>query len=223
MITVKLTIGISYYNDAECLKRCLKSINSPFVHRVIAVDGKYKGFGKTRGSPKLSDDGSREILAEWGDKHTGKLAMAYCAGVPEFSKRQMYVDVATWCEADFLLILDSDEYLVVQWRVFMKDLAWIKESRQQRGTIGTVTMLDQDQSDYLADRPRLLYRPEQFFYDGKHNQIALRDRLQPMLDRFSMERQIIEIVHCKQGCRSQFRQEQQKDYEYRLEMLEREP
>lgn len=192
------------------------------MHKVIAVDGKYKGFGKSRGS-KLSDDGSREIIEKWGKRfgfYDNKVAMAYCAGVPEFSKRQMYVDVAAWCNADFLLILDSDEYIKARWGHFMEELKLIKELAKEDGKICNVAMLDVEQQDYKPMRPRLWYRPEQFFYDDKHNQISRRDRKATGI-KFDISTELIEIIHSKKDCRSQIRQEQQQDYEYRLEGLEK--
>lgn len=143
----------------------------------------------------------------------------YYDDVLEYEKRQIYVDLAVKHKSDFLLILDSDEYLQVEWRDFMEQLTQIKNMMQEQGKIYNISMLDVAQRNYRALRPRLWYKPEQFCYNGKHNEFIRKDS-KPLGPKFNIQKYIIEIIHCQQDCRSQYRQELQQDYEYRLQSLE---
>lgn len=213
----KLAIGISFYNDVECLKRCLKSINWRYIHKAILIDGKYFGYDDEL---LVSDRETRRVAEDFKDRYPKRVL--YCATdipLPEFAKRQIYVDNAARLKADFLLILDSDEYLeVTDWPEFIDHLKLLKSAFKNDGRIFNVAMLDVHQKGYLAFRPRLWYRPEQFRYNGKHNEFVRTDG-KPLNPKLIIPKFFIEIIH-DPTIRTQFRQEQQRDYEYKLQELE---
>jgi hypothetical protein len=74
---------------------------------MICVDGKYKHFKDENNLTGLSNDGSRELVKSYDNALLFTVANAY-----EIQKRQKYVDVCDMNKYDFLLIVDSDEYVL---------------------------------------------------------------------------------------------------------------
>jgi hypothetical protein len=215
MITPDVGIGLSFYQDKECLKRCLLYLKldiHPFF-KVFAIDGRYKGFNSK--SP-LSTDGSREVVRTWRRYHPKAVYLYDYPNLYEWQKRQKYVDIVSRKNIDWLLVLDSDEFIsVFNQKLFFKELNSIEKLNQdgEMGSIYGIRMYDVEQN-YRVFRPRLWFRPEKIGYKDKHNQFTAKK----IMDDISAD--AIQITHYH-GCRSQKRQEQQKDYEYRLESLEK--
>jgi hypothetical protein len=212
-----VAVGLSFYQDKECLRHCLLSLRletHPFF-KVIAIDGPYKGF-KSK-SPKKSTDGSREIIRVFKSYSPNSVYLYDYPNLNERCKRQKYVDIAGRKNIDWLLILDSDEYLsTFNAKLFFKALKWIEQenedNNEEEGSTYGILMYDVEQH-YSGFRPRLWYRPKKISYNETHYQFTARKvrNIQP---------DAIQITHCHQVCRPQKRHEQQLDYEYRLPTLE---
>lgn len=100
---MKIAAGVCFYNDCKSLERTLQSLVDK-VDYMVCVDGRYKGF-KDSGDG-LSNDGSRELVRSFN-----KSVLINMPNVYEVEKRQGYLD---WCDRarpDWLLIIDSDEYV----------------------------------------------------------------------------------------------------------------
>lgn len=204
----------------NCLKRCLPSLeinNRLNFHSVAAVDGVYRGFPA---KAPLSTDGSRELIEAFSNKHPFRISRRDAPNLDERVKRQMYVTMATMVRADFLLILDADEWVECQdWPAFWQELYAIKNTGFRSNIFG-VRMLD-----YLNDgktleqdsfRPRLWYRPEEISYTDTHwsfarvkdsyissrNALGMQEKLQSPL--------VIRHDHC---CNDDKREDQRHDYE----------
>jgi hypothetical protein len=229
MITVKpkIAVGISFYNDRECLRRCIKSLElwnkQSIIQKVILIDGKYKGFNS---SSRLSGDYSRLVISKYRELHPDKIELHDAPNLPEWQKRQKYVDIAgQYKKILFLLIIDSDEYIhTIRWRELAQELKKIMKDYPPDDYAGMfdVAMYDVEQG-YRGFRPRLWYMPAKMQYHEKHNHFRTVSEAQthsPILGQ-QIRGSCLEIYHCKEGCRAQKRQEQQQDYEYRLEALER--
>jgi hypothetical protein len=212
----EVAIGLSFFNDKECLKQCLGSLRlelHPFF-KVIAIDGIYKGF---RSKSLLSTDGSREIVRTWRWYSPNSVYLYDYPNLDERHKRQKYVDIASRKNINWLLILDSDEYLsLFNTRIFFKELRWIElenEGKTEEGSIYGIHMYDAEQK-YRGFRPRLWYRPRKIGYNGKHNKFTGAKKVR------DIEVEAIQITHCHKACRPEKRQELQLDYESRLPALE---
>src|SRR5919106_640450 len=110
--------GIVFFDDEKGLQRCLSSIQS-FVDLIIAIDGKFKYFEDDH---DLSIDNSRKVVESFPN------AEHYCyPDLTEIDKRNKYLEIAGSKEVNFLLVIDSDEYAVIDINKFSRNLAKIKE------------------------------------------------------------------------------------------------
>jgi hypothetical protein len=113
-----IAAGIVFFDDEKGLQRCLNSIQS-YVGLIIAIDGKFNYFDDDH---DLSIDSSRKVVESFSN------AVYYCyPNLTEIDKRNKYLEIAGSKEVDFLLVIDSDEYAVIDTNEFSKNLAKIKE------------------------------------------------------------------------------------------------
>ncbi|UVF62278.1 glycosyltransferase [Nitrososphaeria virus YSH_462411] len=120
--THKITIGVgySYYNDLESIKRSIPSF-ADNVDFIFAIDGRYS----FRDGSDYSDDGSTEYLSGFPNTIIRKYV-----GM-EHDKRQQYVEMAEEMELDFLIIIDSDEFIFdADWETFRENLYQLRNSNQ---------------------------------------------------------------------------------------------
>lgn len=102
---VKIAAGIAFYNDCRSLERTLDSLKDK-VDMMICVDGRFKHY-KDGNVTGLSYDDSRQLVRSYDN--TFLIDMPHCY---EIQKRQAYVDACSGQDYDFLLIVDSDEYVI---------------------------------------------------------------------------------------------------------------
>lgn len=115
---MKIGVGYCYYNDVSSIKRGLPTFVNK-VDFVFAIDGKFS----LRDGPDFSDDGSTEYLEQFDnviiDKFVGM----------EHDKRQRYVELAKKYDVDYIIIIDSDEYILeADWKEFRENLEKNKDS-----------------------------------------------------------------------------------------------
>lgn len=113
-MTPKIAIGLSFFENLTELVRMRNSL--PFDMPLIAVNGAYSDFDTGH---KFSHDGSREFLLSYPNSEV----IDFTALQPE--KRQKYLDRAGELGYDYLIILDSDEYIHPEyndWNLFKKNL-----------------------------------------------------------------------------------------------------
>lgn len=98
---LKLAAGVVFYNDYLGLKRCLHSLRH-FDH-VFCIDGKFATFPSEK---ELSDDITRDMVRSCPN------AMLYDApNLSETQKRSIYLELARQYACDWLLVIDSDEWV----------------------------------------------------------------------------------------------------------------
>ena len=86
---------------------------------IIAIDGKFKYFDDDH---DISIDNSRKVVESFPN------AVYYChPNLTEIDKRNRYLEIAGTKGIDFLLVLDSDEYAVIDMNEFSKNLVKIRE------------------------------------------------------------------------------------------------
>ncbi len=189
-----IAIGLSFFEDVSCLEKCLDSVlgNEELRQyvKVIAIDGKYKGYPIDH---DLSEDGSRELIQEYIQRYSDlHIQLFDYPNLHERFKRQKYVNIAASQEIPWLLILDSDEYLQVS-RVdkLIKELKHIEEEWhdtnienplpvQRVGNVCQVMCFDIGESGlpgHSVARPRLWYRPQDMHYTTKHYWFARKDEV----------------------------------------------
>ena len=110
--------GIVFFDNEKGLQRCLRSIQS-YVDLIIAIDGKFKYFEDDH---DFSVDNSRKVVESFPN------ANYYCyPNLTEIDKRNKYLEIAGIKEIDFLLVIDSDEYAVIDMNEFFNNLVKIKK------------------------------------------------------------------------------------------------
>lgn len=177
---MKIAAGIIFYNDRDSLRRCISSLYT-FVDIIFCIDGKFPTFP---GAGLLSSDGSRELIKKFGNK----CILVDCPK-PEYDKRQKYLELCREHGIDVLLIIDSDEYIIVEdefhdvsWGVFRESL-YRKIIQRDKETHNVYSVMFQHNPTTLMPYPRVWYKPgEMEYYDGRHyffrnrlgNRIALQ-------------------------------------------------
>lgn len=103
---IKFASGTIFYNDCKSLERTLNSLHDK-VDLMICIDGKFKHFkDKNNETGGLSNDGSRELVRSFDNAVLLSVPESY-----EIQKRQAYLDYCVKVHAEYLLIVDSDEYV----------------------------------------------------------------------------------------------------------------
>jgi len=166
---MKIALGLCYYEDLQGIKRLFDSLEktnaSPY--RIFAIDGKYKQFSETENM--LSSSEVHKYLeqfpkvvnyTEWKTFPT------------EIEKRNKYLELCQ-DDIDFLIVVDSDEYLQGDWDLFVTNLEKLKERiykenrHMQMRNLHFVAMQDAP-STRISNRPRIIYQPSKIRYFGCH-------------------------------------------------------
>lgn len=96
-----LCAGITFYNDSLALWRCLKTLKH--FDYIFCVDGKFKDFYS---ESDLSDEGIRQIIKSYPN------TILYDApNLTEPEKRTINFKLAKEYKCDWLLVIDSDEWV----------------------------------------------------------------------------------------------------------------
>jgi hypothetical protein len=158
---VRLAAGIIFFNDAKSLQRCLSSVTDG-VDKIIAIDGKFRHYP---GKEALSTDGSRELVQSFR-----KAVLIDCPNELEHRKRQTYCEVAGRYGCNFLLIIDSDEFVIAagsSWQLFRNNLRKTVIGRD-KGRFPCYDVLEQAWGSHGGDqfqrKPRVWYEPYDMHY-----------------------------------------------------------
>ena len=164
--------GIVFFDDEKGLQRCLNSIHS-CVDLIIAIDGKFKHFEDDH---DLSVDNSRKVVESFPNA-------IYCCypNLTEIDKRNKYLEIAGSKEVDFLLVIDSDEYAVIDITKFSKNLAKIKEYKtgalvddkiKDTPDVYGIKIFEKhfEKPDFIRERyiERIFYKPAKLSYHLIH-------------------------------------------------------
>jgi hypothetical protein len=167
-----IAAGIVFFDDEKGLQRCLSSIQS-CVDLIIAIDGKFKHFEDDH---DLSIDNSRKVVESFPN------AVYYCyPNLTEIDKRNKYLEIAGSKEIDFLLVIDSDEYAVIDNNELSKNLAEIKEYKTGTSADGKrkdipdvygIKIFEKhfEKPDFIRERyiERIFYKPANLRYHLIH-------------------------------------------------------
>ena len=112
---MRIAIGLNEFNEKDNLEITLPQLKD--FDLVIVVDGKYPHFDYPS---DYSDDGSREILEKF--ENTSLIPIA----ANQIIKRNTYLNYAKIRGYDFLLVLDADMSVKVDWETFREQLKSLK-------------------------------------------------------------------------------------------------
>jgi hypothetical protein len=185
--------GTIFYNDCKSLERTLESLKDK-VDYMICIDGKFKHF-KDANPSSISNDGSAELVASYKNAIYWALPDRY-----EIEKRQKYLEICRNAGVsdgkiipgvDYLLIVDSDEYVIEYDKdVFEGELSRLHSDRAMAQYNVFAVMLEVNSGKYehivhkfananagppqpsrerqYAHSPRLWHRPYEMEYNVTH-------------------------------------------------------
>jgi uncharacterized protein YlbG (UPF0298 family) len=182
--TITISAGIVFFDDGKGLQRCLNSIRN-CTDLIIAIDGKFKYF---EGDHDISIDKSREVIESLPN------SAYYChPNLTEIDKRNKYLEIAGSKNIDFLLVIDSDEYAVIDKTKFSKNLDKIKEYKtspygdgdgktvKDKPDVYGIKILEKhyEKPDYIRERyiERVFYKSAKLRYQAIHCNLVDVDNL----------------------------------------------
>lgn len=144
----KIAVGINYYDDLHGLLYSFEAKPGFYdkVDKIYLIDGKYKG---REDLPEYDPDEMKNVVKEYSKVDYVKLH-----NKTQIEKRNMYFEMAERDDMDFLIVLDSDEWLHIKDNCVLHTILNRPEQcfpiTQTHETIGT------------QPRPRLFKKPFNF-------------------------------------------------------------
>ena len=170
-MTLRIGIGLSFYNDFDSLQRMLHSLQSYPINDIIAVDGRYKGHA---GRNPLSD----KVVTDLFKTIQTPNCIHLLPDVSQIEKRQLYFEHSKDRELDVIIVMDSDEFIVhhkTNWSLFIEELEHhINENKDtfiQAYTIPLIINQKRYTPDYTINSARVFYKPWQLQYVENHHTI----------------------------------------------------
>lgn len=162
---MKLAAGLAFFQDILSLRRCLQSLHG-HVDSIIAVDGRFAEYSH---QDDLSTDGSRELVQSYPEA-----VLLDMPASSEVDKRNRYLQACKDLECDYMLWIDSDEYVAPgsNWGMFYNNC---EEMVKIDNGIFNVYGVRGKILDPLPGRkpsgtwPRLWYKPWQMEHYRCHN------------------------------------------------------
>ena len=156
---MKLAAGVCFFEKSiPSITRCIESIKN-HVDVILAIDGRFDKFPD---QSLLSTPEVREYLSSIKNV----VLVDYPAS--EIQKRQKYCELAKEYHCDWLIIIDSDEYMLESsdWKAFQNNILQIKD--RTRNVYGIRFAYSAPVHMDTTPYPRLWYRPWEVTYI-KHN------------------------------------------------------
>lgn len=171
MSTLKIAIGLSFYNDFDSLRRMLMSCQSYPIDLIIAVDGRYEGYPTKE---PLSNKQTIDLFKGFQTPYTYISA----ADESQNKKRDVYFAACKEHGIDCLIVMDSDEYFLhefTNWPLFIADLEKkIQENAHTYRQAYCIPVVLGDKgiqkmpAGYTENLPRLFYKPWELQYVDDH-------------------------------------------------------
>jgi hypothetical protein len=116
----RIAAGIVSFDDERGLRRCMNSIHE-FVDLMIVIDGKFRYFEDDH---DISIDNSRYVVESFSNS-----AYSCYPNLTEMEKRNKYLEFAGDKNIDFLLVIDSDEFALINEEEFLFNLDKLSNSK----------------------------------------------------------------------------------------------
>jgi hypothetical protein len=121
---MRTAAAIVSFDDEVGLRRCMNSIHN-YVDLMIVIDGKFKYFEDDH---DISSDNSRDVVQSFSNSEY------YCyPNLTEIEKRNKYLGFAGDKNIEFLLVIDSDEFAVINEVEFLFNLDKLSNSKMNSG------------------------------------------------------------------------------------------
>lgn len=174
---MKVAAGIVEYGDSKSLDRCLLSLglgHGGGIDSAIIIHGRYP-HNPIQPLPCITDDTTRVAQSKAFPKGSVLLKRLY-QPTTEIEMRNMYMQMAAAHGCDWLLVIDSDEYVApnADWKLFREQLEFV-QSLQLKHQVFDV-MFEGTVSE-RGPRPRLFYRPLSVKYWKKHYWWVLEEQM----------------------------------------------
>lgn len=166
----RIAAGIISFDDERGLQRCMDSIHE-YVDLMIVIDGKFRYFEDDH---EISSDNSRDVVESFSNS-------VYCSypNLTEIEKRNKYLEFAGDKNMDFLLVIDSDEFAVVNEMDFQLNLDKLRNSKINSGRrdgdnpdVYGVKIFEKhfEKPNFIRERyiERMFYKPGKLRYQSIH-------------------------------------------------------
>lgn len=154
---MKLACGIVVFNDRDSLKRTLDSLGE--MDNIYVIDGSFPAYSYPS---DLSDDGTRELCSQY------KAVELVDYPSTEVSKRNKYLELCKRDGVDFLLIIDSDEYVLdADWDAFRRNCEQL--TNDSANIYGIRCYYNIKEHRDTSVYPRLWRKPSEMEYHQCHN------------------------------------------------------
>src|SRR5262245_24563763 len=166
----RIAAGIISFDDERGLQRCMDSIHE-YVDLIIVIDGKFRYFEDDH---EISSDNSRDVVESFSNS-------VYCSypNLTEIEKRNKYLEFAGDKNMDFLLVIDSDEFAVVNEMDFQLNLDKLRNSKINSGRrdgdnpeVYGVKIFEKhfEKPNFIRERyiERMFYKPGKLRYQSIH-------------------------------------------------------
>jgi hypothetical protein len=168
-MTFTLAVGVIFYQDAAGLIRLIRSLKplDSFISSIYAVDGRFVG-------PDYGSNEDPELSTDLINFDSDKLKIISLPNKKEWHKRQAYIEECYHDRPDFLLVVDSDEYIqedlldleIDSLEHFKRELELIKQNHSPafiHHNVYDILFVDNVEKMYNT-KPRLWFRPYQMEY-----------------------------------------------------------
>ena len=166
---MKIATGICEYGDTDGLYRCLASLGldeDNGIDLAIIIHGRFNNFNLNR--PTAYED-TKRIISRFPKDRIDLVRPINPPIMTEVESRNLYLQRATELNCDWLLVIDSDEFLahdLTNWTLFREQLDFIMKLGLNHHIYDV--KLDGNIPAYHGPVPRLFYRPSTVKYWGKH-------------------------------------------------------
>lgn len=170
-MTLKIGIGMSFYQDFDSLQRMLHSLQGYPFDMLIAIDGIYTGHpGRQTYSDKVVIDLFKTIQTPY--------QLLDMPPMSQIAKRQIYFEMSKVHGLDVIIVMDSDEYIIhnkTNWPLFVEELE--QKIRENADTFvqGYTIPLQINQKRYAPNQvinaARVFHKPWELQYVDNHHTI----------------------------------------------------
>jgi hypothetical protein len=166
---MKIAAGLCEYGDTDGLYRCLTTLgldDAKGIDKVIIIHGRFDNFN-LRIDPQAALEDTKKVISRFPKDRIDLVKSN--GGLTEIASRNLYLKRATELKCDWLLVIDSDEYLaqkLTDWKKFRKQLQYVMDLGLDHHIFDI--QLDGNIPAFHGPQPRLFYRPHTIQYWGTH-------------------------------------------------------
>lgn len=175
---MKVAAGIVEYGDPQGLFRCLASLGldkQEGIDLAIVIHSQFEHFNIANLDQQKALQDTKDVISKFPDQSRLKLVQDPTV-TNQLVARNLYLQTAADEGCDWLLVLDSDEFIArnADWKEFRKQLEFVMslDLDDQIFDIQCEGIL----AMYRGPRPRLFYRPRTIKYWRKHFWFVLEEK-----------------------------------------------